>query len=163
MKSKIFICIILLFGCTKCQPKVEPEIDLKVEGTWFQSTVIYNTNYILRKEISFKNDGTYELTSKIIDKHTKGDIEYFVLYTGHYQVNGNRLKRSMVNEYGRMDVSARYNREDLVLKGSFSELPIVLLSLDEKEEQLTMDYRSGDCSNILNNNCIEVETYIKDK
>lgn len=155
--------MVLLLGITSCHPKFEPEVDLIVEGTWYQAARVYNTDHILRQEISFNNDGTYELAAKIIDNLTMEDIEYFFLYTGNYQIQGNRLKRLNVNHYGRTDVTIRYSRQDLELIKSNDELPIVLLSLDENGETLTLDYRSGDCLNMSIKNCIEVESYSRDR
>ena len=155
--------VVLLMGFTSCQPKFEPEVDIIVEGIWYQASTVFNTDHTLRQEIIFKGDGTYELAAKIIDNLTKSDIEYFFLYTGNYQIQGNRLKRQNVKHYGRKDVSIKYNRQDLELISSTEELPIVLLSLDENGETLTMDYRSGDCLNMNIRNCIEVESYRRDK
>ena len=155
--------VVLLLGFVSCQPKFEPEVDLIIEGTWYQASNVFNTDHTLRQELIFKSDGTYELAAKIIDNITQSDIEYFFLYTGNYQIRGNRLSRLNVNHYGRTDVTIKYSRQDLELIKSTEELPIVLLSLDAKGETLTMDYRSGDCLNMSIRNCIEVESYIRDR
>lgn len=114
-----------------CHPQFEPEVDINVEGIWYQATTVYNTGHTLRKEIIFKSNGTYELAAKIIDNLTKSDIEYFFLYSGDYQKKGNKLKRLNVSHYGRTDVTLKYSRQDLELISSTKELPIVLLNLDD--------------------------------
>lgn len=163
MKICLLMSVVLLIGLASCQPTFEPEVDIIVEGTWYQAASVYNTDHLVRQEITFNNDGTYELATKIIDKLTKEDIEYFFLYTGNYQIQGNRLRRLNVNHYGRTDVTMKYSRQDLKLISSNEELPIVLLSLDEDGETLTMDYRSGNCLNMSIKNCIEVESYTRDR
>lgn len=145
-----------------CQETEAPIQSLPIHGTWQQRiTLIMTPENTMVNEYHFKEDGTYELALKIINNTTHEPVEYFNLITGSYEIEGNKLKRLNVNEYKRETTEKKYNRSDLVHKSFKDELPLVIVSLDEKADNLTMDYRQGECPNPLPTYCIDVESFIK--
>jgi len=145
-----------------CQESESPVPGLPIQGVWQQRiTMISNPETTFIKELHFKVDGTYELTSRIVNNITLEPTEYFTLITGHYEIRGDKLKRFNVDEYIKEIPQKKYTRSELVHKGFQAELPLVIVSLDEKAEKLTMDYRRGECPNPIVNYCIDVESYLK--
>jgi len=145
-----------------CHDAETPVPGLPIQGIWQQRfTMVLSPENTLVKELHFKEDGTYELALKIINNITFEPVEYFNLITGNYEIIGNKLKRFKVNEYIREIPNKKYTRSDLVHRGFKDELPIVIVSLGEEAENLTMDYRQGECPNPLPTYCIDVESYMK--
>jgi len=162
--NRCAIFILLLIAFSYCQPKETPDANLDVSGIWYIAiTSMGNPETEFVQDIKFNQDGTYEQAFKVVNLETEEILEYYTLVIGNYQVLGNRLYRTQVKEYGRINTSGPYGREDLILKNSSLEKPLVLLSIDGSGDILTLDHRQGECQNPTGNFCADVQIYQRKK
>ena len=155
MRTLSFIALlaILFSSCSKDVDEAQTDLIL---GTWEQNEPVEGEDLIQSLQYVFRSNGSFDLSSVIIDPSTSEIVGYRAMTSGTYDIDGNRLTLIESERYLHNDSDRLYSDLQDLEPSEFTGGPTqVSFSLDEAQNQLTFHF--DPCG--INENCLSSLTF----
>ena len=148
------LCLILA-GCNL----LEDNSARRLQGTWFIESPIETvdeTSLTFRHEISFRDNGTYENVSVVLEASSGQLLGYRYAAQGRYGLRGNQLTLTWLSRASHDDTMGRYSLREKLIPIAVQENPLTL-SIEIVGDVMTWKYPP--CG--PNENCIASQQFTR--